>query len=437
MANRTPKEQPPEPPMSHLLNAFNRRSFLRTAALATGTALLPRAGFAQADGRGSESFVPVRAITQGPKAHWFGYYDKLQFDPGNRFVLGMEVDFEDRPPTPDDMIKLGMVDLEEGDKWLEIGATSAWCWQQGCMLQWLPGSDSKVIYNTRLGDKYGAIIKDVKSGEQQVLETPIYTVSADGKTAMSPNFARLGILRPGYGYEGIPDPFHDQLITDEDGIYRVDLETGNNELVISLAQMLEVEPQDSIEASLNWFNHLLFNPEGDRFIFLHRWRKDMKSRWDTRMLTANSDGTDIHVIADTQMVSHFIWKNPKQILAWSREADIGDHFFLYTDQSDKQEIIGKGILKVDGHCTFSPDKAWICTDSYPGRDNLHHLYLYHPGNGTHVELGRYHQPAAVRGKPNRCDLHPSWSRDGKCLCIDSMMSGKRQLYLVDVSEFTV
>ena len=24
--------------------------------------------------------VPVRAITSGPEAHWFGYYDKYQFD---------------------------------------------------------------------------------------------------------------------------------------------------------------------------------------------------------------------------------------------------------------------------------------------------------------------------------------------------------------------
>ena len=38
--------------------------------------------------------VTVRAITRGPKFHWFGYYDKLQFDPTGRYVLGMEVGFE-------------------------------------------------------------------------------------------------------------------------------------------------------------------------------------------------------------------------------------------------------------------------------------------------------------------------------------------------------
>ena len=38
----------------------------------------------------------VRAITRGPKFHWFGYYDKLQFDPSMRYVLSNEVDFEHR-----------------------------------------------------------------------------------------------------------------------------------------------------------------------------------------------------------------------------------------------------------------------------------------------------------------------------------------------------
>ncbi|MCA9444168.1 MAG: hypothetical protein KC964_25470, partial [Candidatus Omnitrophica bacterium] len=234
---------------------YNRRAFLQTTALAAGATLLPRRSLGIPSDHGTESFVPVRAITEGPKAHWFGYYDKLQFDPTNRFVLGNEVGFEDRPPKPEDNIKLGMVDLEDGDKWIEVSETTAWCWQQGCMLQWLPGSDSKIIHNVRLGDRYGSLIKDVKTGESQTIESPVYTVAPDGKSAMSVNFARLGVLRPGYGYEGIPDPYGDDLITDEDGIYRVDLETGKSELVISLAKMLEVEPQDSMATALNWFNH--------------------------------------------------------------------------------------------------------------------------------------------------------------------------------------
>ena len=53
--------------------------------------------YARAD---ASEFPPVRAITRGPKHHWFSYYDKWQFDPSDRFALGMQVDFEHRSPTP-------------------------------------------------------------------------------------------------------------------------------------------------------------------------------------------------------------------------------------------------------------------------------------------------------------------------------------------------
>ena len=77
----------------------------------------------------------IHAITSGPKHHWFGYYDKLQFDPTGRYVLSMEVNFEHRSPKPDDVIKVGMMDLHDGDRWTSLGESRAWCWQQGCMVQ--------------------------------------------------------------------------------------------------------------------------------------------------------------------------------------------------------------------------------------------------------------------------------------------------------------
>src|SRR5688572_27650388 len=58
------------------------------------------AGAAAATTRAAEVLPPVRRITRGPGFHWFGYYDKLQFDPAGRFVLGMRVGFEHRSPKP-------------------------------------------------------------------------------------------------------------------------------------------------------------------------------------------------------------------------------------------------------------------------------------------------------------------------------------------------
>ena len=107
------------------------------------------AATAKAPLRGPEGLPPVRAVTRGPKFHWFGYYDKLQFDPTGRYLLAMEVDFEHRSPRGNDVIKIGMVDLEDNDRWIELGESRAWGWQQGCMLQWRPGPKTEVLWNDR------------------------------------------------------------------------------------------------------------------------------------------------------------------------------------------------------------------------------------------------------------------------------------------------
>ena len=70
--------------------------------------LLQLAGSLPAVSLAADKTIPeARQITRGPKFHWFGYYDKWQFDPSSRYVLGMEVDFEHRSPKPDDEIRLG------------------------------------------------------------------------------------------------------------------------------------------------------------------------------------------------------------------------------------------------------------------------------------------------------------------------------------------
>ncbi|MGC9327648.1 MAG: hypothetical protein ACP5I1_08435, partial [Candidatus Hinthialibacter sp.] len=151
----------------------------------------------------------------------------------------------------------------------------------------------------------------------------------------------------------------------------------------------------------------------------------------TRMFTVQPDGENLHCVNEHNMVSHFIWKNPRQILAWAREPETGDHFYLYTDQSDEKEIVGAEFLKRDGHCTYSPSGEWILTDTYPDKERMQNLMLYRPRDGKLVMLGRFYLDKKFTGRI-RCDLHGRWSRDGKSVCIDSLHTGKRQMYLLDV-----
>ena len=79
------------------------------------------------------------------------------------------------------------------------------------MLQWLPGSASEVIWNDRDGDRFVSHILDVTTRKKRTLPGPIYAISPDGRTAISPDFRRLHDTRPGYGYAGVPDPNKDVL----------------------------------------------------------------------------------------------------------------------------------------------------------------------------------------------------------------------------------
>lgn len=411
----------------------SRRTFLKSTALSLGAAASVRSLFAD---EAKEDLPPIRTITHGPKFHWFAYYDKLQFDPSVRYVLSNEVDFEHRSPKPDDVIKVGMVDLKDNDRWIELGESRAWCWQQGCMLQWRPSSDTEVLWNDREGDHFVCHILDVKTREKRTIPHPIYAVSPCGKWAIAPDFRRVNDMRPGYGYAGLPDPNKDKLAPEDSGLFRIDLETGEQTLLLSLADIAKIpfEKYD-LTGAKHYFNHLLVSPDGSRFEFLHRWRMEGLRSFGTRMLTAAADGSDVRVIDPSGYTSHFIWRDPDHILAWSRADSDGDAFYLYEDrQGGKVEVVGKDVMPDNGHCTYLPGNEWILNDTYPqGKERNQNPYLYHVATGRRIPLGHFPQPKEYRGEW-RCDTHPRFSPDGKLVCIDSPHTGEgRQLHLIDIS----
>ncbi|MBN1643002.1 MAG: hypothetical protein JXA09_17325, partial [Anaerolineae bacterium] len=147
------------------------------------------------------------------------------------------------------------------------------------------------------------------------------------------------------------------------------------------------------------------------------------------------DGSDIRVVDDYGHTSHFIWRDPAHILAWSWHPSHEGAFYLYEDHATNQvEVVGLGVMLVNGHCTYLPGGAWILNDTYPDADRRQELYLYHVARDEKVSLGRFHSPERYTGEW-RCDLHPRSSPDGRMVTIDSTHGGEgRQIYLFDVSE---
>jgi hypothetical protein len=401
---------------------LSRRRFLAAGVLFAASA--------RADDR-----PPVRAITRGPKHHWFGYYDKLQFDPAGRYVLGMQVHFEHRSPKADDVVRVGMIDLQDKDRWTELGLSGAWGWQQGCMLQWVPGSKTQVLWNDRGPKGFVCRVLDVKTRESRTVPFPIYTLAPDGKAGIAVDYRRLNDVRPGYGYAGFPDPQAGELTPKDSGVWTVDLATGKSSLLLSIADVAKFgDTPDDAKGAKHWFNHLLFNPSGDRFVFLHRWRpKGVKSSFRTRMLTADRDGKNLHVVDPSGFTSHFIWRDDRHLLAWTKPAGQPEAFYLFEDGVKKVQVVGKGVMTRNGHCTYLPGNEWILNDTYPDRDRLQHVYLYHVKTGKRVPLGSFRSAPEYAGEW-RCDTHPRFSPDGTKVVIDSPHAGGRQMYLIDVGE---
>lgn len=378
-----------------------------------------------------EKILPVRKLSMSEENHFFGYFDKYQEDASGRYALVHETDFVGRQPTKDDKAVIGMIDMKDSNKFIKLTQTKAFCWQQGSMLQWLPGEKTKIIFNDRKDGKYISRIYDVFTGEERELCMPVYCLSADGSFAMSLNFSRLDRERPGYGYAGVTDPFENCCHPDEDGIYFVDIRKNTSKLVISLDEIVKIQHLPSMENFKSWFNHMLISPDNKRFAFFHRWRQP--DGWHlTRMFTANVDGSEIYPLNLDDMSSHYTWCGNDKIICFANRHATGWGNYLFTDKTQKTEIIGEGLFNGDGHCSYSADGKWMLTDTYPDAEKIRTLILLDIENGIRYNIGRFY--SVQWPGPCRCDLHPRWSRDNKTVFIDSSHEGERQIYAVDVSS---
>ena len=412
----------------------NRREFLGELA---AYALLP--AFAKV---GAQDLPPVRPITHGPKFHWFGYYDKREFDPASRYVLSMEVDFQHRAVTETDAVKVGMVDLEDGDRWIELGESRAWSWQKGCMLQWLPGSKAEVIWNDRQAGHFVSHILDVKTRAKRTLPGPIYSISPDARWAVTSDFRRIYDCNPGYGYPASIGPDKDVRILKDSGVWRMDLKTGERTLLFSIADIAAIpntrsdwSGADGYPDSKHWIYCLLVSPDGGRFIFLHCWGRQGKQGWEywQRMFTANPDGTDLYLVNPGDC-SHFWWRDPQHILAWTWHPSHGSSLYLMEDRTGKVQVVGPKLITEDGHFTCLPDNRWVLGDTYPDKQRKQNPYLYDMETDTRYSLGHFYSPPEYK-LDFRCDNHPRFSPDGEKVVIDSPHGGNgRQSYLIDISQ---
>lgn len=385
----------------------------------------------------AEGYIERVSPNDPDSEYFFGYYDKSPWDATGRYMLCMRAKDTWSEPDPLGTAEILLFDLNDKNAFCVIARTHTWNVQQGCMAQWLgPDFSSKIIYNDLRNGVYCSVILEVSSGKEEVLPLPVYTVSHDGKTALSLDFSRLHSLRLGYGYSALPEKTKGEALPDTTAIWRMNIETGEVAPILSYKDFATFQPRPEmqVEGSVHKVNHIMISPNGKRFMVLYRWF--VGQRKYTRLITCNVDGTDMYLLSDDDMVSHCYWKNDEEIIAFERKKEHGPGFYLMKDKSQKWTHIWPQLSN-DGHPSYCPtDNGLVVFDTYPSRSRVQEVKL---GMDNDTEGGSVKTIAKVFApfkydNDTRCDLHPRWSRDGKQVCFDSVFEGHRGLYVVKVDE---
>ena len=415
--------------------------------------------------------LPCKRVGRNRAHHFFGYYNKSNWDPSGRYILAQEVPWRDAYLVPDLTAQVGYFDTAIDDGVFHaVGETRTWNWQMGSQLQWLGASDGqKILYNVRTNDArsrypyFGAEIRDIHTLEVRSLPMPVYVAASNGQWALSVDYRRLYVTHETIGYSSDGPQPPPPLCPSDDGIWRMNLNTGAATLAVSYAQLAAFHPRESMKKAIHWVSHVEVSPSSRRVLFLHRWTERVKDEtcFLHRLITMAPDGSDMRLLECSDhplpqlaedfdpsavatfdyeksewQISHPLWRKDGEIIAWGPHAG-AIHYHLYEDRDGGSvKVVGDGVLTENGHMTFSPvNPRWLLSDTYPDSGTAERvLFLYDMEIGSRHDLGSFYADPKL-SKENRCDLHPRWRPDGMQVCIDSIHepSGDREMYLIDVS----
>lgn len=369
--------------------------------------------------------------------YFFGYYDKSPWDITDRFILCLKANDTWSDVSPKEKADILLIDTQKSEsdpnRVKKIAETRAWNVQQACMLQWLgPDFSSRIIYNDFRDNKYVSVILNITTGEERVLGAPTYSVSADGKTALTLDFSRLYNLRPGYGYYNLTETTKGVALPDTTAVWKINLDSGDITPLLKYTDFAAFQPRPEMleKGAIHKVNHLMISPNGQRFMVLYRWFNG--ERKYTRLITCNIDGKDMYVLSDDDMVSHCFWKDDEHILAFENKKSSGTGYYLMKDKTQEYQHCWPELTG-DGHPSYSPDRSHIVTDSYPDRARIQYLRVMDDEDTKPKIIAKVFSPFKY-DNDTRCDLHPRWNHKGDNICFDGVFEGHRGIYFARVKE---
>jgi len=365
----------------------------------------------------------------GAKETFFGYFDKSPVNQNGYVLVYTTEEDTSKAPLPQGEVVLNVHDSKNQEVVLSI-TVRAFNWQQGSRAHWL--DDDLFIFNDfdEASASYVAKVWSLK-GEKQVKTFTLPVQDSFGvEYFISLDYQRLQALRPDYGYQNLPPMNQAELEKlENDGLWLVDFATGSSRLFISLSDLKSFQFKPEMENAHHKVNHVMISPSGRQFIFMHRFRNG-GARTD-RLFLADVENGQLRLLADFGMVSHCFWANEESVFGYLRGPGNKEGYWLVNVDTGDFTSFGAGKLDRygDGHPHVWGD--WFVTDTYPDKSRMQHLILGNFKTGEVREIGEFFHGFEYDGE-SRCDLHPRFSLDGKSVFFDSVFSGKRQLYKMDL-----
>ena len=398
----------------------------------------------------------ARAVTTGPHEHFLASYFAIDsWSPDKRYMLVLETDVNGRLPEAGERCTLGVVDLQDGNRFIPVTTTACWNFQEAAMAFWM--DNDTILFNDLRDGKFKTVIMNWKTRKDiRVLPMPVSAVSEDRTWAVSVNYARLSLLRPDYGYAG---PGQDARETvpwpEDDGLWTMDLKTGETKLILSVAATRSRQPEPKRVAGkpgqpLAYHCHTVISKDGAKIFFLARsvdWFDKVAHKipyWNTTSFTVNRDGTDLRrCFKDGWAGSHFNWApdgSHKMLVTatWNEKSDpkaTGHAWSTVEFEVGKESevrCIGKGVLDQDWHCVYSPDGKFMSGETYWNKYNERPWVLVRLADGMTMPMGAFYVPPQYRQTYWRCDLHARYRPDGRQIAFNSVHEGSRQVYVRDI-----
>lgn len=367
----------------------------------------------------AEGIATINSIrSKSDKEYFFGYYDHSPEHNGK--VLFHEMQENEKS------VRVFVKDIVTGEEHF-VSEVSSFNWQMGCRAMWI--DDDTISYNDFNGKEYVCIWYSLSKGVIiKVFDKALQDYSSSLKMFVGVNYQRLCSYTKEYGYYCLPK-MSDYVFKDysNDGIWMADVKSGKTILLLSLDEILKFEPENIKPNGNHFVNHIMMNPNGYSFIFIHRYyvgkeRNDRLILWQGGVLKSLFAGR-IH--------SHYCWLDETHVFGYGDyKGTRGFHSIDIVTTEVKCFPELDTAHPRDGHPTVYGD--WICIDDYPDVSRMQALLLYNIKTKCVYKVGEFFHDLKHKDY-NRCDLHPRFSDDGKSIYIDTIYDGKRKLLKLDIN----